>query len=228
MDAWGFYIHPCSLQIAMALLNARMSAMSFNRWSIPVFLPLISFMLSKFSLILPLVSIVNFPCKIDFFSSSLIFVLCIRAIYRPYGSSYCRLHHWSSVLLVIWNLVSTANFFFWYAGMEIMFYEMNAQLVCQLLFDKYGIGAIIKTLNHMVFTNFHWTWSMGFSNTEVGFWSFSFHSAVEDVGMSKEEIKKVEDLRSQLAHRQAWMASSIHRGEEEGYVSPRNLMHVCF
>eukprot|EP00261_Vitis_vinifera_P022462 XP_010654029.1 PREDICTED: probable 3-deoxy-D-manno-octulosonic acid transferase, mitochondrial isoform X2 [Vitis vinifera] len=40
--------------IALALLNARMSAKSFSRWSRPVLLPLISLMLSKFSLIVPL------------------------------------------------------------------------------------------------------------------------------------------------------------------------------
>ena len=36
-----------------------------------------------------------------------------------------------------------------------MFYVMNAQLVCQLLLDKNGIGVItflIKTSNHIVFT----------------------------------------------------------------------------
>lgn len=54
--------------------------------------------------------------------------------------------------------------------------------------------------------------------TKVGFQIFSL--AVEDVGMSEEEIKKVKNLRAQLAQRQVWMASSIHRGEEEGYFLP--------
>ncbi|KAJ4705105.1 putative 3-deoxy-d-manno-octulosonic-acid transferase [Melia azedarach] len=40
--------------IALALLNARVSAESFKRWSGPVLLPLISLLLSKFSLIIPL------------------------------------------------------------------------------------------------------------------------------------------------------------------------------
>ncbi|CAL0321469.1 unnamed protein product [Lupinus luteus] len=40
--------------IKLALLNARMSEKSFNIWSRPVLLPLISLMLSKFSLIVPL------------------------------------------------------------------------------------------------------------------------------------------------------------------------------
>ncbi|XP_030453673.1 probable 3-deoxy-D-manno-octulosonic acid transferase, mitochondrial [Syzygium oleosum] len=40
--------------VALALLNARMSAKSFERWSRPFLLPLISLMLSKFSLIIPL------------------------------------------------------------------------------------------------------------------------------------------------------------------------------
>ncbi|XP_024012140.1 probable 3-deoxy-D-manno-octulosonic acid transferase, mitochondrial isoform X1 [Eutrema salsugineum] len=42
------------LLIPLALLNARMSAKSFNRWSSPLFLPLASLLLSKFSLIAPL------------------------------------------------------------------------------------------------------------------------------------------------------------------------------
>lgn len=46
---------PHSLQIKLALLNARVSSTSFKRWSGPVLLPLISLMLSKFSLIAPLV-----------------------------------------------------------------------------------------------------------------------------------------------------------------------------
>ncbi|CAM8933602.1 unnamed protein product [Rhodiola kirilowii] len=41
-------------QIALALLNARISENSFRWWSIPFFRPLISLMLSKFSLIVPL------------------------------------------------------------------------------------------------------------------------------------------------------------------------------
>ncbi|XP_038720246.1 probable 3-deoxy-D-manno-octulosonic acid transferase, mitochondrial isoform X2 [Tripterygium wilfordii] len=40
--------------IALALLNARVSERSFRKWSGPVLLPLISLMLSKFSLIVPL------------------------------------------------------------------------------------------------------------------------------------------------------------------------------
>ncbi|KAJ9181466.1 hypothetical protein P3X46_009594 [Hevea brasiliensis] len=43
-------------QISLALLNARVSMKSFRLWSQPVLLPLISLMLSKFSLIIPLSS----------------------------------------------------------------------------------------------------------------------------------------------------------------------------
>lgn len=50
-----FYVH--GWQISLALLNARVSTKSFNLWSAPVLLPLISLMLSKFSLIVPLVCI---------------------------------------------------------------------------------------------------------------------------------------------------------------------------
>ncbi|TYK07372.1 putative 3-deoxy-D-manno-octulosonic acid transferase [Cucumis melo var. makuwa] len=110
--------------IDMALLNARMSATSFKHWSIPVFLPLISFMLSKFSLILP---------------------LAIR-----------------------FQLLQASPLVISFAG-DLKF-------------------------------------------------------AVENVGMSEEEIKKVEDLRAQLAHRQAWMASSIHKGEEEVILQVHRML----
>ncbi|XP_011094436.1 probable 3-deoxy-D-manno-octulosonic acid transferase, mitochondrial isoform X2 [Sesamum indicum] len=48
--------------IALTLLNGRMSTTSFRNWSHPVILPLITLMLSKFSLILPLSTIqgINF------------------------------------------------------------------------------------------------------------------------------------------------------------------------
>jgi 3-deoxy-D-manno-octulosonic-acid transferase len=47
---------PAYFQIAVALLNARMSLKSFNRWSMCLGLPLVSLMLSKLSLVIPLVS----------------------------------------------------------------------------------------------------------------------------------------------------------------------------
>ncbi|XP_017977462.1 PREDICTED: probable 3-deoxy-D-manno-octulosonic acid transferase, mitochondrial isoform X2 [Theobroma cacao] len=43
--------------IGLALLNARLSAKSFRNWSRPVLFPLISLLLSKFSLIVPLSSV---------------------------------------------------------------------------------------------------------------------------------------------------------------------------
>ncbi|ONM36326.1 putative 3-deoxy-D-manno-octulosonic acid transferase mitochondrial [Zea mays] len=42
--------------IAVALLNARISLKSFNHWSMPLMFPLVSLMLSKLSLVVPLVS----------------------------------------------------------------------------------------------------------------------------------------------------------------------------
>ncbi|CAA7033998.1 unnamed protein product [Microthlaspi erraticum] len=45
------------LLIPLALLNARMSTKSYKRWSSPLFLPLVSLLLSKFSLIAPLSSL---------------------------------------------------------------------------------------------------------------------------------------------------------------------------
>ncbi|XLU66696.1 hypothetical protein S245_025749, partial [Arachis hypogaea] len=47
-------IHASQNGITLALLNAQMSEKSFEVWSRPVLLPLISLMLSKFSLISPL------------------------------------------------------------------------------------------------------------------------------------------------------------------------------
>lgn len=44
---------------------------------------------------------------------------------------------------------------------------------------------------------------------------YSFHSAVEEFDASEGELRSIQDLKLQLAHRQVWMASSIHRGEEE-------------
>jgi 3-deoxy-D-manno-octulosonic-acid transferase len=44
-------------QIAVVLLNARMSLKSFNRWSLPLGLQLVSLMLSKLSLVIPLSTI---------------------------------------------------------------------------------------------------------------------------------------------------------------------------
>lgn len=43
--------------IAVALLNARISLKSFNRWSVPLGLPLVSLMLSRLSLVIPLSTI---------------------------------------------------------------------------------------------------------------------------------------------------------------------------
>ncbi|XP_008462526.2 probable 3-deoxy-D-manno-octulosonic acid transferase, mitochondrial isoform X1 [Cucumis melo] len=114
--------------IDMALLNARMSATSFKHWSIPVFLPLISFMLSKFSLILPL----------------------------------------SNLQAIRFQLLQASPLVISFAG-DLKF-------------------------------------------------------AVENVGMSEKEIKKVEDLRAQLAYRQAWMASSIHKGEEEVILQVHRML----
>nr|POF09424.1 putative 3-deoxy-d-manno-octulosonic acid transferase, mitochondrial [Quercus suber] len=38
---------------------------------------------------------------------------------------------------------------------------------------------------------------------------------VEEFDASEGELRSIQDLKLQLAHRQVWMASSIHRGEEE-------------
>ena len=50
------YELPTYLQIAVALLNARISLISFNHWLMPLGSPIIALMLSKLSLVVPLVS----------------------------------------------------------------------------------------------------------------------------------------------------------------------------
>ncbi|KAE9590049.1 putative transferase [Lupinus albus] len=101
--------------IKLALLNARMSERSFKIWSRPVLLPLISLMLSKFSLIVPLgirFQLLQAPPSIINFSGDLKYV-------------------------------------------------------------------------------------------------------IEDFGVNQRGRKNLEDLRLQLAHKQVWLAASIHAGEEE-------------
>ena len=51
-----FYELSTYLQIAVALLNARISLISFNHWLMPLGSPIIALMLSKLSLVVPLVS----------------------------------------------------------------------------------------------------------------------------------------------------------------------------
>ncbi|KAJ3677021.1 hypothetical protein LUZ60_002745 [Juncus effusus] len=54
-ELWpNLILHAADKGIKLALLNARISSISFDRWSTPLALPLISLMLSKFSLISPL------------------------------------------------------------------------------------------------------------------------------------------------------------------------------
>ncbi|MBA0809519.1 hypothetical protein Gohar_025165, partial [Gossypium harknessii] len=58
MYVYHFILDPLREQkIGLALLNARLSAKSFRHWSRPVLFPLISLLLSKFSLIAPLSSV---------------------------------------------------------------------------------------------------------------------------------------------------------------------------
>uniref|UniRef100_A0A7N0SYX2 lipid IVA 3-deoxy-D-manno-octulosonic acid transferase n=1 Tax=Kalanchoe fedtschenkoi TaxID=63787 RepID=A0A7N0SYX2_KALFE len=54
-ELWpNLVVYASNYGIPLALLNARISEKSYSQWSIPIFLPLISLMLSKFSLIIPL------------------------------------------------------------------------------------------------------------------------------------------------------------------------------
>ncbi|XLU44229.1 hypothetical protein S245_039043, partial [Arachis hypogaea] len=119
-EMWpNLIMHASQNDITLALLNARMSEKSFEVWSRPVLLPLISLMLSEFSLIAPL--LLQAPPAIISFSGDL----------------------------------------------------------------KY---------------------------------------AIEDFGVNGRGGKSIDDLRLQLAHKQVWMASSIHRGEEEMYVFKKDLL----
>ncbi|MCL7027828.1 hypothetical protein MKW94_006379 [Papaver nudicaule] len=105
--------------ISMALLNARISSKSFHRWSRPVVLPLISAMLSRFSLIAPL----------------------------------------STVEAIRYQLLQAPPFIINFAG--------------------------------------------------------DLKYAVNDVDISMQDNTSLEILQSQLGNRPVWMASSIHKGEDE-------------
>ncbi|KAF3960077.1 hypothetical protein CMV_015177 [Castanea mollissima] len=105
--------------IVLALLNARMSSKSFKKFSGPVLLPLISLMLSKFSLIVPL----------------------------------------STMQAIHFQLLQASPYIIKFSG--------------------------------------------------------DLKYVVEEFDASEGELRSTQDLRLQLAHRQVWMASSIHRGEEE-------------
>ncbi|KAK2987900.1 hypothetical protein RJ640_003167 [Escallonia rubra] len=117
--------------IALALLNARMSAKSFRNWSIPVVSHLTSLMLSKFSLIVPL-------CNMQ--------AIHFQLLQAP--------------PLVI-------NF--------------SGDL-------KYAV----------------------------------------DNGNSNEVWRSMEDLQMQLANRQVWMASSIHKGEEEVMLGVHKVLQKTY
>ncbi|XP_023913349.2 probable 3-deoxy-D-manno-octulosonic acid transferase, mitochondrial isoform X2 [Quercus suber] len=105
--------------IVLALLNARMSSKSFKIFSGPLLLPLISLMLSKFSLIVPL----------------------------------------STMQAIHFQLLQASPYIIKFSG--------------------------------------------------------DLKYAVEEFDASEGELRSIQDLKLQLAHRQVWMASSIHRGEEE-------------
>ena len=59
------FAYTMSVQIPLALLNARMSLASFERWSAPPIKPLVAAMLARFSLIAPLVLFFPALCQID-------------------------------------------------------------------------------------------------------------------------------------------------------------------
>lgn len=114
--------------ITLALLNARISEKSFKLWSGPVLLPLISLMLSKFSLIVPL---------------------------------------------------STEQGI-WFQLLQAPPYIIN--------------------------------------------FSGDLKYVIEDFGVNECGRTNIDNLRQQLSHKQVWMASSIHRGEEEIILGVHNVL----
>ncbi|KAL2481265.1 putative 3-deoxy-D-manno-octulosonic acid transferase [Abeliophyllum distichum] len=114
--------------IALTLLNGRMSNKSFQIWSHPAILPLIRFMLSKFSLILPL-------------------------------STKQGIH---------FQLLQAPPFIINFSG--------------------------------------------------------DLKYAIDDFGILEVEKRIQEDLQMQLAHRKVWMASSIHKAEEDVILRAHNML----
>ncbi|XP_024955953.1 probable 3-deoxy-D-manno-octulosonic acid transferase, mitochondrial isoform X4 [Citrus sinensis] len=114
-------------QIALGLLNARVSTKSFKQWSGPLFRPLISLLLSKFSLIAPL----------------------------------------STLQAIRFQLLEASPFTINFSG------DL-----------KY----------------------------------------VHEYDESEGDIGSIEDLKASLAHRQVWMASSIHRGEEKVMLAVHKVL----
>ncbi|KAJ6303644.1 hypothetical protein OIU77_017508 [Salix suchowensis] len=117
--------------IQLALLNARVSMKSFKLWSAPVLFPLISLLLSKFSLIIPL----------------------------------------SSMQGIHFQLLQAPPFIINFAG------DL-----------KYAV----------------------------------------EYDASKEELRSIDDLKVQLGHRKVWMASSIHRGEEEVMLGVHKVLKQVY
>ncbi|XP_058204110.1 probable 3-deoxy-D-manno-octulosonic acid transferase, mitochondrial isoform X1 [Rhododendron vialii] len=115
--------------IALVLLNARMSAKSFNSWSGPLLLPLASLMLSKFSLISPL----------------------------------------STMQALRFQLLQAPPFIINFSG--------------------------------------------------------DLKYATETFDLSDVDKRSIEDLRVQLESRRVWMASSIHRGEEEVMLGVHKVLN---
>ncbi|KAJ8423704.1 hypothetical protein Cgig2_030708 [Carnegiea gigantea] len=115
----GLFFHDVLVWITLALINARISERSFQRWSMPAILPLITLMLSKFSLIVPL----------------------------------------SMAEAIHFQLLQASPFIV----------SVSADL-------KYSVG---------------------------------------ECATSSAALTGVDDLRIQLMHRSAWIASSIHKGEDE-------------
>lgn len=54
------------------------------------------------------------------------------------------------------------------------------------------------------------------SKTRVKLVVCGFFSAITNISISGGDKKSLEVFQAQLSHRKVWIASSIHKGEEEG------------
>ncbi|KAH8485133.1 hypothetical protein H0E87_026780 [Populus deltoides] len=59
-------------------------------------------------------------------------------------------------------------------------------------------------------------------------WSYHCFFTVVEYDASKEEFRSIDDLKVQLGHRKVWMASSIHRGEEEVMLGVHKVLKQVY
>ncbi|EXC33896.1 hypothetical protein L484_012784 [Morus notabilis] len=91
---------------------------------------------------------------------------------------------------------------------------MESELWPNLIMDASRKGSNIQAINFQLLlappSIFHFSGDLKF--------------AVEESDISEGEMRSIESLKVQLAHRQVWMASSIHKGEEEVILAAHNML----